>query len=116
MTEKECWEFCKSIIRFGRSLAQHRKKFVISQDIDILRIKKGRYNIQRLFYHNIFKCFYNKDFTFQENNLVNFDWYHPVDAHRHTKDEVYSWFKKAGLININILAPESGISAIGMEK
>jgi hypothetical protein len=58
------------------------------------------------------RCF-NPAFSFDENNLVNFDWYHPVDAHRHTVEEVKSWFEEAGLQEIVITEPESGIGARG---
>ena len=113
MNEEKCWEFCKKITKLGQSLARFKDDLVVPEDIEILGIKKGRYNLQRFFYYTILKCFHNPAFSFDENNLVNFDWYHPVDAHRHTVEEVKSWFKEAGLQEIVITEPESGIGARG---
>jgi uncharacterized protein YbaR (Trm112 family)/ubiquinone/menaquinone biosynthesis C-methylase UbiE len=113
MSEEECWEFCKGITKFGEVIAKTKHEIEIPEEIPLLNFKKGKYNLQRFLYHNIFKCFYNEAFTFDENNLVNFDWYHPVDAHRHIEEEVYEWFVEAGLEEIQIFNPESGISARG---
>lgn len=85
-------------------------------DVPVLGFKKGKYNLQRFIYYNIFKCFHNEALTFDENNLVNFDWYHPYDAHRHTEEDVRQWYVEAGLKEIKIFNPESGISARGRFK
>lgn len=113
MSEEECWVFCKKITNFGEVIAKAGHEIEIPEEIPLLNFKKGKYNLQRFVHYNIFKCFYNEAFTFDENNLVNFDWYHPVDAHRHTEEEVYEWFVEAGLKEIQIFNPESGISARG---
>jgi len=116
MSEKECWEFCERMARMGESLAKTAYQIDIPEDIDLLGFKKGRYDLQRFVYYNMFKCFHNEVFTFDENVLINFDWYHPIDAHRHTEDEVRAWFVEAGLTGIRIYNPESGISGIGRRK
>ena len=113
MSQTECWEFCAKIARLGETLAKTRCEIEIPDDIELLGFKKGRYDLQRFIYYNIFKCFYNEAFTSEENVLVNFDWYSPVDAHRHTEDEVRQWFVEAGLSEIQVLNPETGISARG---
>ncbi len=52
---------------------------------------------QRWVYRNIIKCFWNDDFTYDNNLRINFDWYSPKIAHRHSKDEVFAWIIKLGL-------------------
>ena len=99
----------------GKSLSELNCKLDIPTDIELLDFNRGTYDLQRFIYYNMFKCFYNKDFTDDENTLVNYDWYSPVDAHRHTDDEVKAWFIEAGLSNIKIFNPESGISARGIK-
>ena len=116
MSEEECWEFCKKITKFSESIAKTKCEIEIPEDIPIIGFKKGKYDLQRFMYYNIFKCFYNEAFTSDENNLVNFDWYHPYDAHRHTEEEVRQWYVEAGLKDIKIFNPESGISATGRLK
>jgi len=44
---------------------------------------------------------------------VNFDWYHPHFAYRHTLDEVKGWFDELGLELEHIDESLSGISAVG---
>jgi SAM-dependent methyltransferase/uncharacterized protein YbaR (Trm112 family) len=113
ISQTECWDFCAEISRLGEALAKTRCEIEIPDDIELLGFKKGRYDLQRFVYYNMFKCFYNERFTPEENVLVNFDWYSPVDAHRHTEDEIRQWFVEAGLSDIQLFHPESGISARG---
>jgi SAM-dependent methyltransferase len=116
MSQEECWEFCARMARLGEALAKARCEIEITDDIELLCFKKGSYDLQRFVYYNMFKCFHNDAFTPEENALVNFDWYSPIDAHRHTDEEVKQWFVEAGLSDIQIFNPESGISARGRRK
>ncbi len=116
MSEAECWEFCEKMAKLGESLAKAGCQIVIPVDIELLGLRKGKYDLQRFLYYNVLKCFHNEAFTFEENTLVNFDWYRPIDAHRHTEEEVRQWFIEAGLTDIKIFNPESGISAKGKRK
>ncbi len=65
--------------------------------VDVLEIKEGRYTIQRFLYHFFMKCFWNPDLSQQANEVVNYDWYHPQLASRHTLPEALGWFEEAGL-------------------
>ncbi len=114
-SEKECREFSIKMTRFGKALSDLHVKFEIPEDIPILEMKAGKYNLQRLFYYHIFKCFWNDRFTFDENNLINFDWYHPANAWRHTPREVKTWFQKAKLRLVHLDTSESGITARGIK-
>jgi SAM-dependent methyltransferase len=107
----ECVEFCKPITRLGESLAKAGVTVTVPDDISSLGIKAGRYDLQRLLYYHVMKCFYHPDFTFEENNLVNVDWYHPAYASTHTPDEVRQWFAAAGLEDPRISKGDSGIYA-----
>ena len=48
--------------------------------------------MQRFFYHFFMKCFCNETSTFEDNAVINYDWYHPQLCFRHTVDEVRRWF------------------------
>ncbi|MGQ9628971.1 MAG: methyltransferase domain-containing protein [bacterium] len=113
LSADDCWRFSESITKLGRSLSDLKVEFEVPEDIPILGIRAGRYNLQRFIYWNILKCYWNDELSFDENNLVNFDWYHPRDAHRHTVDEVESWFDEAGLKIKHLKEIPSGISVIG---
>jgi len=65
--------------------------------VDVLEIPAGRYSVQRFIYHFFMKCFWNPDLPRQENEAVNYDWYHPELASRHTMPEILGWFQDAGL-------------------
>ncbi len=115
MTENECWNFCKSLTELARQTSALKSRVQIRRTIPILEIEKGVYTFHELLYYFFIKMFWNKNFSFAENNLVNFDWYHPRYAHRHTREEVYSWAKEfnAKIEKINII--KSGL-AVRMRK
>jgi len=116
LSDKECWEFSRKMTQLGKALSDLRIEFEIPEDVPVLEIKAGKYDLQRFFYYHIFKCFWNDRFTFDENNLINFDWYHPANAHRHTPEEVKAWFQRAKLRLVHLDISESGISARGRKS
>ena len=85
------------IAEFGRALSEARLKVVVPS-VDLLGIEAGEYDVQRLLYHYFAKCYWNPDVSHEENVVVNYDWYHPQVATRHTLDEVKGWFSTAGLV------------------
>ncbi len=113
MTEKECVEFSKDMTYLGKSLSQLRKKIRIHRNIPILKIKAGTYDIQRFIYWYFLKCFWAEDENFERSVGVNFDWYFPKFAFRHTPDEVLRWYKDAKTKIIYFKEIESGISVTG---
>jgi SAM-dependent methyltransferase len=84
------------ITDFGRALAEANLKVKVPQ-VDVLGIEAGEYDVQRLLYHFFAKCYWNPDVSYEENVLVNYDWYHPQVATRHTLKEVETWFDQARL-------------------
>ena len=84
------------ITEFGRALTEAGLKVKVPQ-VDLLGIEAGEYDVQRLLYHFFAKCYWNPDVSHAENVLVNYDWYHPQLATRHTLEEVEGWFAAAGL-------------------
>lgn len=93
---EDALETCKQITEFGRALAES-KLVVHVPGVDVLGIAAGEYPVQRLIYHFFFKCFWNDEFTFHENAVINYDWYHPQLCSRHTVEEARQWFAEAGL-------------------
>jgi SAM-dependent methyltransferase len=85
-------ETCEGITRLGRTLANLDVTVEVEQDIPILGIAKGSIDLQRFFHWNFMKCFWNEDFDFFTNNIVNFDWYHPRNCFRFEPDEFRAWF------------------------
>ncbi len=114
LSAEECWKLSQAFTRFGQSLARLNVKIEVPEDLPVLDIPKGRYDLQRFIYWHFFKCFWKEDFSFDENNLVNFDWYHPQYAHRHDPQEMREWFEEAGLEVEFFQTIKSGVSVIGL--
>jgi len=98
------------LTRLGQALAKLKAEVDIPEEIELLGIKAGRYDVQRLIYWHFIKCFWNEKMTLEENNHVNFDWYHPRYAHRQTEDQVKTWCAEAGLSIVHFDAQESGFT------
>ncbi|PIU41069.1 MAG: hypothetical protein COS99_06955 [Candidatus Omnitrophica bacterium CG07_land_8_20_14_0_80_42_15] len=106
MSYEKCLEFSRQMTRLGKSLKQIRESVIIDEDIKLLGIKKGSYNLQKFVYDHFIKCWYNPKQDMDYADLVNQDWYHPYYASHHTKEEVAAWFKKSGMKNIKFIQPK----------
>jgi len=113
LSVEECYKFSEAMTKFGKSLSDMKTEIVVPEDIQFLGIKAGKHDLQRFIYWNVFKCFWNDDYNFETNVMVNFDWYHPRYAHRHTPEEVGQWFDDIGLKVLYFDVGESGVSARG---
>jgi len=111
MRERECWEFCKKLTALAKQTSAIKGKITVDRTIPVIGIEKGIYTPHEFMYYFFMKFFWNKNFTYEENNLVNFDWYHPRYAHRHTPSEVISWAKELNMKLENINVIKSGIAA-----
>ncbi len=112
MNFDEAWKELEQITNFAKSLHGQNLTIKIPNDIDILEIKKGNYNLQRFFYQFFFKCFWNDEWGFEDSNMVNFDWYSPKYSWRQTEDEVKLWCKEFNLEIKYIKETESGYSCL----
>ena len=110
LSAEECYKVSEAITKLGKSLSEMKVEICVPEDIPILEMKAGKYDLQRFIYWNVLKCFWNPDFDYHANLMVNFDWYHPEDAHRHTPEEVRKWFDDVGLEITNFDVSLSGTS------
>ncbi len=109
-SEEEAYEFAVAMTGLGKALHELEVEVEVPSDIPILGIKRGRQNLQRFIYWNVFKCYWNESLDFETSVMTNFDWYRPKYAHRHTPQEVRSWCDEAGLEIVHFNVIESGIS------
>lgn len=112
MSAEEGWRALEPLTRLGIALGELDADVDIPEPIDLLGIPAGRTTVQRLFYWHIAKMFYRPDFTFQEMNHVNFDWYAPANAHRQTPEDLRAWCGEAGLDVERLVEEEAGITVI----
>jgi hypothetical protein len=107
---EEAWNLLRPLTKLGQALADLHTEVEVPEDIPYLDIRAGRHDIQRLVYWHFAKLFWNEAFAFEENNHVNFDWYHPRYAHRQTEKEVRRWCDEAGLSVFHFDVQESGFT------
>jgi SAM-dependent methyltransferase/uncharacterized protein YbaR (Trm112 family) len=106
----ECMEFSEQVTELGRELSRLNATVTLEKGIPMLGLEPGEHDVQRLIYWTFFKCFWNEDLGEGVSNLVNFDWYHPPYASRHTEEELLGWCRDADLEVIHLDVIESGIS------
>jgi arsenite methyltransferase len=111
MENDEAWEAMRPLTRLAQRLSDLHAEVEV-EDIPVLGIKAGRYDVQRLIYWNFAKLFWNERYPFDANLHVNFDWYRPQYANRQTEDEVRAWCAEAGLRIDRFHAEESGFTVI----
>lgn len=110
----EAIKVCDQITNFGKALSDANLKVKVP-GIDILDIPAGEYDVQRLLYNFFFKCFWSNEMSFKDNSVVNYDWYHPQIATRHTLDEVKGWYKDSNLKIIHECVDPYGITIRGVK-
>ena len=106
----ECMEFSEQVTELGRELSRLNATVTLEHGVPLLGLEPGEHDVQRLIYWTFFKCFWNEELGEGVSNLVNFDWYHPPYASRHTEEEVLGWCRDASLDVIHSDVIESGIS------
>jgi len=112
MSPEECLRTCQGITNLGKALSELNVKIQIPEDIPILQIKAGTYDLQRFIYWHMLKCYWNETLDWDMNCITNFDWYHPLHAHRHSPEEVQEWCAAENLEIVNFDVVESGISVL----
>jgi len=106
----EAWAALRPLTKLGQALAELHAEVDVPEDIPYLGIKAGRYDVQRLIYWHFAKLFWNGAYSFEENNHVNFDWYHPRYAHRQTEEEVRRWCDESAMSITHFDKQESGFT------
>jgi hypothetical protein len=63
-------------------------------------------------YDHVLKCFWNDDYDFMTNAMINFDWYRPQHAFRYSAADICDWSAAEGLDIQHMDISPSGISTI----
>jgi SAM-dependent methyltransferase len=112
LSNEDAWKALEPLTLFAKELSRQNIKIKITEDIPLLEMPKGKYDLQRFLYWHVMKFHWNEALNFDENNHVNFDWYRPFYAHRHTPDEIKKWLKELKLAPVHFNIGDSGISVI----
>jgi SAM-dependent methyltransferase len=111
---EEAMRHSRQLTELAEVLSKLKVKVTIPE-VEILGIKEGEYDIQRFIYHYFSKLFWNDEFTFEDNAVINYDWYHPQDCTRHTVEEVREWFIENNIIINHEFVDHYGITVKGIK-
>ena len=116
MTPESGWAAMMPLTRLGKVLGDLDIEIDVPEDIDLLQIPAGRISLQRLVYWHLFKAFYQPSMTLEQMNHLNFDWYAPKNARRHTVEEVRSWCSALSLVVEREHVEDAGITVIARKN
>jgi len=116
LTDEDAWQALESLTKLGVALGELGVEVTVPEDIPYLGIKAGRLDLQRFFYWNICKLYYRPEFTLDEMNHINFDWFRPLNCHRQTPEEVSRWCKEANLEIERMDVQDAGITVVARMK
>ena len=60
------------------------------------------------------KMYYREEMSVDEMNHINFDWFRPLNCHRHTEAEVRDFCSRAGLRIDRLHEQEAGYSIVAI--
>lgn len=115
LSYEEAMRQCSEITQFGKALSELKATVTVPK-VDLLEIPAGEYSVQRLMYHFFMKCFWNDSMTTDENNVINYDWYHPQDCSRHELGEIVGWYESENLQIVHSYEDFYGITVRGVKS
>jgi len=115
MSEDEAWRALEPLTKLGIALGELDVEINVPEGIPLLGIKKGKLDLQRFVYWNICKLYYRADFNLEEMNHINFDWYRPLNCHRHTPQELEKYVAEAGMSIERMKVEEAGMTVVAIK-
>lgn len=116
LNDEEAWKALEPLTKLGMALGRLNCEIDVPDDIPYLGIKKGRLDLQRFFYWNICKLYYRPDWSLDEMNHINFDWFRPLNCHRQTPEQVREWVTDAGMEIERMDVQEAGITVVAIKQ
>lgn len=116
MSPERAWAEMLPLTKLGRALGELNIDIEIPEEISVLQIPAGKISLQRFVYWHIFKAFYRPGMSLDEMCHINFDWYAPRNAHRHSPEEIRAWCQQAGLRIRRETVEESGITIVAEKR
>jgi SAM-dependent methyltransferase len=115
LNHEEASKLMEQFAELGRVLSNLKIQVEIPE-VSVLGISPGKYDLQRFIYHYFMKCYWNEELSFENNTMINFDWYHPSLCSRHTVEEVREWFLENNLEVAHEYVDEYGITMRGKKS
>jgi len=115
MSDEQAWKALIPLTKMGKVLGDINIKINIPEEIPYLGIPAGEIDLQEFFYWYIFKAFYKPDWSIDELNHINFDWYRPANCHRHSPEQIIKWCNDSNLKIENIKVEKAGITVVAKQ-
>ncbi len=98
--------------KIGKKLGDLNIEIEIDEEVELLNIPKGKYNLQRFFYWFFMKAYYDSNYTIDEMNHINFDWYRPLNCYCYEPEEIRKWLDNNKLKAERFIVEEAGITVV----
>ncbi|MBO3697271.1 class I SAM-dependent methyltransferase [Roseivirga sp. E12] len=112
LSQEDAWNKMIPLTELGIELGKIKRLVKVENEIELLGIPKGEYKVQELLYWYFFKAFYREEYTLDQMNNINFDWYCPKYCFRFEPEEIDIWLTEAGLLVEQFNVLPSGIGVI----
>lgn len=116
LCDEEAWQNLIPLTELGKKIGDLNIDLTIDEDIKLLDIKKGKYNLQRFFYWFFIKMYYDKKYSIEEMNHINFDWFRPLNCYRFKPKEIENWLIDLNLTKLRFIVEKSGITVIAKKS
>ena len=116
LNDEEAWKALEPLTKLGIALGRMNVELDVPEDIPYLGIKKGAVDLQRFFYWNVCKLYYRPEYSLDEMNHINFDWFRPLNCHRHTPEEIQQWCHESELSIEHMNIQAAGITVVAVRK
>jgi ubiquinone/menaquinone biosynthesis C-methylase UbiE len=116
LSDEAAWDVMRGFTRLAQALAELDATVDLPEAVPLLGIPAGKQHVQRFIYWHFAKLYWNAQLSFEENVHVNFDWYRPAYAHRHTATEIREWCEEARLDVSRFNEQESGFTVTARKR
>jgi arsenite methyltransferase len=116
LSNEDAWTKLISLTKLGKIIGGLNVTITIDEDIELLEIPRGKYNLQRFLYWFFIKTYYDRKLSLEEMNHVNFDWYRPLNCYRFRPEEIEAWLHKLRLEKVRFVVEESGITVMAKKS
>ncbi len=116
MTDEEAWQALMPLTRLGEALGKMKVELEIEEEVPILGIPAGKIDIQRFLYWYFIKAYYRPDWSLEEMNHINFDWFRPKNCHRQTPEQVANWVEQCGMRILKLDVEQAGITVVALKQ
>ena len=97
LSNQEALEKLRPLTALGEAIGRLGVEITVPEDIDVLEIKAGTYDLHRFINRHILRMHYDPESGFDRLNYFNFDDYRPNLSQKYPTEEWLGFFEDAGL-------------------